>query len=120
MSADKARARKPAPETARAPHAAAAEPGHAHAAAGHAAKFRSFDVKLSVLMTGAQADALDRVVKEIMRHRSEKRERITKNTLMRCLIDLLEHLTFAMANIPDEDELRRRLIAAAKRGPETR
>jgi hypothetical protein len=78
-------------------------------------KFKQYDVKLSILLTGEQLEHVDRLVKEIMRSRTTKKERITKNSVFRCLVDLLTVLPFNTDEIPDEDELRRRLLAAAGR-----
>jgi hypothetical protein len=101
------------------PRAAPPAATPAPAPAGHAGdaqpKFKQYDVKLSILLTGEQLDLLDKLVKEMMRSRSVKRERLTKNTLLRCLVDLLDVLPFDTQDIPDEDELRRRLLAAAGR-----
>ena len=95
-----------------APAARAAPPRRG---AKEAPKFKQYDVKLSILLTGEQLEHVDRLVKEIMRKRTTKKERITKNSVFRCLVDLLTVLPFNPEEIPDEDELRRRLLAAAGR-----
>jgi hypothetical protein len=75
-------------------------------------KYMSYDVKLSILLTDDQLNMMEKVVKDIMKSRRDKKERITKNTVFRCLVDLLAVLPIDLKNIPDEDELRRRMLAA--------
>ncbi|GEM_PF-2264170 len=96
----------PAPAT---PMPAAAPP------AAHVPKFMTFDAKLSILLSGEQLDYLEKFVKEVLKHRRTKKERITKNTVLRCLVDLLRALPLALTDIPDEDELRRRLLAVVRK-----
>ena len=74
-------------------------------------KFQTFDVKLSVLLTSEQLDYLDGMVKTIMKSRvpQYKKERITKNTIVRCLVEVLKEVNLDTKNIPDEEELLRRL-----------
>ena len=76
-------------------------------------KFQTIDVKLSVLLTSDQLEYLDGMVKEIMRSRDPayKKERITKNTIVRCLVEVLKEVNLDTKNIPDEEELLRRLKA---------
>jgi hypothetical protein len=75
-------------------------------------KYLSFDVKLSILLTDEQLEMVEKVVKDIMKNRNAKKERITKNTVFRCLVDLLAVMPLDTKDIPDEDELRRRMLAA--------
>ena len=75
-------------------------------------KYLSYDVKLSILLTEEQLNRMDKLVKDIMKNRQDKKERITKNTVFRCLVDLLTVMPLDVKNIPDEDELRRRMLAA--------
>lgn len=74
-------------------------------------KFRSFDVKLSVLLRENQLDFLEKLTREIMTSRDSgnKKERITKNTIIRTLIDILKDLDMDKTNIPDETELLKRI-----------
>jgi hypothetical protein len=78
----------------------------------HQPKYLSFDVKLSILLTDEQLEMVEKVVKDIMKNRVTKKERVTKNTVFRCLVDLLAVMPLDTKNIPDEDELRRRMLAA--------
>lgn len=78
----------------------------------HQPKYLSFDVKLSILLTDEQLAMVEKVVKDIMKNRVSKKERITKNTVFRCLVDVLAVMPLDTKNIPDEDELRRRMLAA--------
>jgi len=74
-------------------------------------KFRSFEVKLSVLLRENQLDFLEKLTREIMTKRDSgnKKERITKNTIIRTLIDVLKDLDMDKTNIPDESELLKRI-----------
>lgn len=78
-------------------------------------KYRTFDVTLTMRFTDEQRMLLDKCVSIIMNNRTDKQERITKNTLVRCLVDVLASLDFDVNEIPDEDELRRRLLSAIGR-----
>ncbi|NLF37863.1 hypothetical protein GX586_00365 [bacterium] len=120
MSLDKAKVKKnlfeqtgPAVPAATAP---APVPAPAQAAGDplRTPKFLTFEVKLSILLTAGQLEYIERLVHEIMRNRSVKKERITKNTVLRCLVDLLQALPLDTKDIADEDELRRRLLAAVR------
>jgi hypothetical protein len=75
-------------------------------------KYATFDIKLSILLTEDQLLFVEKMVKDIMKRRKVKKERITKNTVFRCLVDLLAVLPVDLDNIPDEDELRRRVLRA--------
>ena len=74
-------------------------------------KFRTFEVKLSVLLTQDQLDFLEKFTRNIMinRDRDNKRERITKNTIIRAYIDALKDLDIDINNIPDQETLLQRL-----------
>ncbi len=98
-----------------APAPAPAAPLPAAPPAAHVPKFMTFDAKLSILLSGDQLDYLEKFVKEVLKHRRTKKERITKNTVFRCLVDLLRALPLALTDIPDEDELRRRLLAVVRK-----
>lgn len=78
-------------------------------------KFKTFEAKLSILLSEAQLDYVEKFVKQVLKRRRVKRERITKNTVFRCLVELLRALPVELDEIPDEDELRRRLLAAARK-----
>jgi len=74
-------------------------------------KFESFEVKLSVLLRENQLHFLQKLAREIMTRRDSgnKKERITKNTIIRTLIDALKDLEINKTNIPDETELFKRI-----------
>lgn len=74
-------------------------------------KFRTFEVKLSILLRENQLDFLEKLTREIMssRNSGNKKERITKNTIIRTLIDTLKDLEINKTNIPDENELFKRI-----------
>jgi len=74
-------------------------------------KFRTFEVKLSILLREDQLDTLEKLTREIMANRdsTNKRERITKNTILRAYIDALGDLEIDKENIVDEAELLRRI-----------
>ena len=79
-------------------------------------KYQQFDVKLYVLLRDDQLEFLARLTREIMKNRTSeyKIERITKNTIIRALIDNLNELTLDVQNIPDEAELTRRIADAIR------
>ena len=83
-------------------------------------KFRTFEVKLSILLRDDQLEFLEKLTRDIMANRdsASKRERITKNTILRACVDVLNGVIFDTTDIPDEEELRRR-IAAGMRTKET-
>lgn len=74
-------------------------------------KFRSFKVKLSVLLREDQLSFLEKLIREIMtnRNKTNRKERITKNTIIRSLIDVLRNLEVDKTNIADEAELLKRI-----------
>lgn len=79
-------------------------------------KWRTLE-KVTVLLTNQQRDAVEDLARTIMRHRSssdiksEDRERITANTVVRALIDnLIETIPqLKIEDIRNEDELKSRL-----------
>lgn len=58
-----------------------------------------------------QAEFLQRLAKEIMANREDRRERITKNTVLRAWLAVLQeaHGELDLTEIADEDELLHRL-----------
>lgn len=80
----------------------------------HVPKYQQLDVKLYVLLRDDQLEFLARLTREIMKNRTSefKTERITKNTIIRALIDNLSGLTLDVQNIPDEGELTKRIADA--------
>jgi hypothetical protein len=78
-------------------------------------KFTTFEVKLSILLRADQLEFLERLTRQIMKNRDKanRQERITKNTLVRACLDALQEARFDTGNIPDEEELRRRIQGGA-------
>ena len=74
------------------------------------AKFRSLEA-ITVRLRGDQLEFLERLTREIMgnRERDSRKERITKNTVVRACLDALREVGFDSSNIPDETELLRRI-----------
>jgi hypothetical protein len=72
--------------------------------------------KVDALLHPEQVEALDRLVREIMSHRADKRERITRNTLLRVAVEALLQVEFSPAEIPTEEELQQRVLAACVGG----
>jgi len=74
-------------------------------------KYQRLDVKLYVLLRDDQLEYLARLTRQIMKNRTSdyKIERITKNTIIRALIDNLTELELDVRNIPDETELAKRI-----------
>ncbi|MDI6751777.1 MAG: hypothetical protein QME07_02815 [bacterium] len=77
-------------------------------------KFRTFEIKLSILLKANQLDYLNKFEKKIMINRSSqnKKERITKNSIIRCAVDLLSKLDIDTKEIADERELSLRVNRA--------
>lgn len=77
-------------------------------------KYQQLDVKLYVLLRDDQLDFLAKLTREIMKNRTSeyKTERITKNTIIRALIDNLKELELDVRNIRDEAELAKRITEA--------
>lgn len=84
-------------------------------ASGLVPKFMTL-VPLTARLTEEQIDWLDATERRIMRSRSRRRERITKNTLLRAAISLLMALPWDHREIADEEELVERLKQAAGLG----
>lgn len=74
-------------------------------------KFSSFEVKLSILLREDQLSFLEKLTREIMtnRNNTNRKERITKNTIIRTLIDAFKDLDINKINIPNETELLKRI-----------
>lgn len=78
-------------------------------------KFKTFDVKLSILIREDQLDYLEKTVRSLMKKRKGlpgKKERITKNTLVRAMIDVLRGVPFDPVGVCDEGALKERIEAA--------
>ena len=57
-----------------------------------------------------QIDILNRIEAEIVRNGVQKQERITNNSILRALVDLLSVLKLDMTGIASETELKRRIF----------
>jgi hypothetical protein len=78
----------------------------------HIPKYQTYEAKLSILISSEQHKYLEDVVASIMRNRRDKKERITKNTVFRCLVDFMQTLDVDLENVPDERELLKRMFMA--------
>ncbi len=81
-------------------------------------KYETFDVKLTIRLNENQLNFLTTLEREIMKKRSSKnkKERITKNSIIRTLINAFE-VNFSAFNpeeIPDEKELEKRISTILK------
>ena len=67
-------------------------------------KFKSFEVKLSILLREDQLEFLEKLTREMMSKRdsNNKRERITKNPSLRTCVDILRKLDLDEVNISDK------------------
>jgi hypothetical protein len=81
-------------------------------------KFKTFEVNLNILLKANQLDWLNKFEKKIMISRSpqNKKERITKNSIIRCAIDLISKLDIDTKEIADERELSLRINKAISNG----
>ena len=81
-------------------------------------KFESYDVKLTIRLNESQLDFLTNLEREIMKKRSKenKRERITKNSIIRSMLNVFSEygIEFNKNEIPDEDELTKRIWSGLK------
>jgi hypothetical protein len=77
-------------------------------------KFETYEVKLTLRLKDDQLEFLSRLEREIMKSRSSvnRRERITKNSIIRAMIDAFINLRIDTNEISDEEELIKRLIKA--------
>lgn len=74
-------------------------------------KFQTFDVRLTSLLREDQLDFLEKLTRDIQKNRTPeyRKERITKNTLIRVFIDAFKDVKIDTTNIPDEDALLKRI-----------
>ena len=75
-------------------------------------KFKTFEVRLTTLLREDQLDFLEKLIRDIHKNREPqyRKERITKNTLIRVFIDAFQNVNFNIKNIPDEEELLKRIL----------
>lgn len=78
-------------------------------------KYKTLDV-LTLRITNEDFEFLHNLEREIMKNRSKenKKERITKNTIMRAMLGCFKNVKFNRENIPDENELRIRIMKGLK------
>lgn len=74
-------------------------------------------IPLTARLTEDQIDYLETMERRIMRSRRRRRERITKNTIIRAAIELIRALPWDYEDIADEAELVQRLLDAAGVSP---
>ena len=74
-------------------------------------KFKTFEVRLTSLLREDQLEFLERLIREIQKNRAPeyRKERITKNTLIRVFIDAFMDKKIDTSNIPDEETLLERI-----------
>ena len=75
-------------------------------------KYKTFEAKLSILLKDEHLKALDSMVSNIMRNRARKKERITKNSVLRCLVEYIQILDIDFY----EKGLRKIITDIKKRG----
>ncbi|MCX7917810.1 MAG: hypothetical protein N2589_06785 [bacterium] len=70
-------------------------------------KFKTFEVRLTTLLREDQLEFLEKLIRDIHKNREPqfRKERITKNTLIRVFIDAFRNVNFDIKNIPDEETL---------------
>lgn len=77
-------------------------------------KFQTYEIKLTVRLKEGQLEFLSRLERKIMKNRSSdnRKERITKNSVIRAMVDTFRNLDIDTEEIGDEEELVKRLIEA--------
>ncbi|MCL5674468.1 MAG: hypothetical protein M1501_01820 [Candidatus Omnitrophica bacterium] len=80
-------------------------------------KFKTFDVRLTVLFREDQLTFLDKIVREVNKNRDHeyRKERITKNTVLRTFVDAFQSARFNLKNVQDETTLLTRIREMVKR-----
>ncbi|MCM8772879.1 MAG: hypothetical protein NC926_07395 [Candidatus Omnitrophica bacterium] len=75
-------------------------------------KFQTFEVRLTTLLREDQLEFLEKLIRDIHKNREPqyRKERITKNTLIRVFIDAFRNVKFDIKNIPDEETLLERVL----------
>lgn len=74
-------------------------------------KFQTFEVRLTSLLREDQLAFLEKLTREIQKNRAPefRKERITKNTLIRVFIDAFMDAKIDTSNIPNEEVLLERV-----------
>ena len=80
-------------------------------------KFQTFDIRLTSLLREDQLEFLEKLVRDIKKSRTAefRKERITKNSIMRAFIDAFMDTDIDVKNIPDETVLRQRVAMKIRR-----
>ncbi len=75
-------------------------------------KYQTFEIRLTTLLREDQLEFLEKLIREIHKNREPqyRKERITKNTLIRVFIDAFKDVNFNIKNIPDENTLLERVL----------
>jgi len=83
-------------------------------------KFQTYEAKLTLRLGEDQLDFLSRLEREIMKKRTpaNRKERITKNSILRALIDAVSNLDIDTKEIGDETELLNRFRRSFNLKPE--
>jgi len=70
-------------------------------------KFQTYEVRLTLRLGESQLEFLSRLEREIMKKRTpaNRKERITKNSILRAMIDAVSNLDIDTREIGDETEL---------------
>jgi len=78
-------------------------------------KYKTFDV-LTLRISSEDFEFLQKLEREIMKSRSRenRKERITKNSIMRAMLACLKNVEFDRKDIPNENELRIRMMRGLK------
>lgn len=74
-------------------------------------KYKSYEVKLTVRLSESHLEFLSSLEREIMRKRSKenRKERITKNSIIRSMLDAFKDLNYEKSEISNEEELTKRI-----------
>ncbi|MCM8825780.1 MAG: hypothetical protein NC937_06565 [Candidatus Omnitrophica bacterium] len=74
-------------------------------------KFQTFEVRLTVPFSEQHLVFLEQLQREILKNRDRqyKKERITKNSIIRACVDAFRNVELNLKNIPDEETLLERL-----------
>lgn len=77
-------------------------------------KFQTYEVQLAVRFRNDQVEFLSKLEREVMQNRSpiNRKERITKNSILRAITDATMDLNINTDEIKDEDELLNRFRQA--------
>lgn len=77
-------------------------------------KYESYEIKLTLRLKESQLEFLSHLEREVMKNRSRtnRRERITKNSILRAMVAAFQSLDIDPNEIGDEEELAKRLLKA--------